>query len=135
MIIGIENFIAYFLIINWKNPLKGHIPPSGSCYQAWIHNYIRISVRYQHLITASYFGHTHKDELLVLYNKNKNHETIPATLSYIGPSITTFEYINPGYRIFTLNGNVSHCVTRNLITITLRNICIYHVFIRYLTIK
>ncbi len=111
--------------------MKGHIPPSGDCYRAWIHNYIRINERYQHLITASYFGHTHKDELVVMYNKNKNSETIPVTLSYIRPSLTTYEHINPGYRIFALNGNVSHCVNRNflinLITITLRNICIYHI--------
>jgi len=36
---------------------------------------------------------------------NKNNETIPVSVGYIGPSLTTFSYLNPGYRIFTLNGN------------------------------
>ncbi len=95
---------------------EGHIPPSNDCYRAWIHNYIRISERYQHLIVAAYSGHTHKDELLLLYNKDKNNQTIAVALNSIGPSITTFSRLNPGYRIFALNGNVRYFSISILIT-------------------
>ncbi|CAF5066461.1 unnamed protein product, partial [Rotaria sp. Silwood1] len=27
--------------------------------------------------------------------------------AYIGPSVTTYSHLNPGYRIFTIDGNYS----------------------------
>ena len=83
-----------------------HIPPDSDCLKSWVHNYIRIMERYQHLLVAQYQGHTHWDEIGVLYS-NHSGTIKPVGVSYVGPSLTTYEHINPAYRIFTLNGNVT----------------------------
>jgi len=84
----------------------GHIPPGNDYYSAWIHNYIRIIERYQHLVVAAYNGHTHDDEIVVLFSREKNStNTLPVGVNYVAPSLTTFTRLNPGYRIFSLNQN------------------------------
>ncbi|CAG2170991.1 unnamed protein product [Oppiella nova] len=81
----------------------GHVPPE-ECYLSWSSNYMRIVERYAHLIVGTYFGHSHKDEIVVLYNKNiTNNETYAVSHGYIGSSLTTYPSLNPGYRIFTLD--------------------------------
>ncbi|CAG2110459.1 unnamed protein product, partial [Medioppia subpectinata] len=85
--------------------LLGHVPPAD-CYTAWSNNYFRIMERYQHLIVSSYFGHTHNDEIVVLYNKNhETNGTYAVSHGYIGASLTAYNLLNPGYRIFTLDSN------------------------------
>ncbi|CAG2112619.1 unnamed protein product [Medioppia subpectinata] len=85
--------------------LLGHIPPSD-LYASWSHNYFRIMERYQHLIVSSYFGHTHNDEIVVLYNKDfETNGTYAISHGYIGASLTTYTLLNPGYRIFTIDSN------------------------------
>ncbi|XP_054156915.1 sphingomyelin phosphodiesterase-like [Oppia nitens] len=80
----------------------GHIPPN-ECYVAWTNNYYRIMERYQHLIVGTYFGHTHKDEILVLYNIDKDNKPYAVSHAYLGSSLTTYSALNPGYRLFTLD--------------------------------
>jgi sphingomyelin phosphodiesterase len=91
-----------------------HIPAGGSCLNSWIHNYFRIVERYQHLLVAQYQGHTHKDQFVVIYSNHSNSQSSlgqrtikPVGVQLIGPSLTTYDYLNPGYRVFTLDGNVS----------------------------
>ncbi|XP_054162145.1 sphingomyelin phosphodiesterase-like [Oppia nitens] len=84
----------------------GHIPPYQTkvCYTAWASNYFRIMVRFQHLIVGQYYGHTHLDEIVVFYDKNRTtNQTYPISHGYIGSSVTTWPAVNPGYRIFTLD--------------------------------
>ena len=95
------------------NCIIGHHPPTD-CFVAWANNYMRIMERFQHIIVGTYLGHTHKDELIILYNKNvETNETYPVSLGYISPSITTFADVNPGYRIFTLDKNVRLATSSN----------------------
>ncbi|CAG2166017.1 unnamed protein product, partial [Oppiella nova] len=78
--------------------------PLMYCYMSWANNYIRITERYDHIIVGTYLGHTHSDEIEVLYNKNTTtNETYPISHAYIGSSIASFSYLNPGYKVFTLD--------------------------------
>lgn len=58
--------------------------------------------RYENTITAQFFGHTHTDEIELYYDANT---TKPAGVAYVGPSATTFTFLNPGYRIYTIDGH------------------------------
>lgn len=47
----------------------GHIPPGHSdCIKVWSRNYYAIINRYEAIITAQFFGHTHYDEFEVFYD-------------------------------------------------------------------
>lgn len=53
--------------------LIGHIAPDiKSCNAIWLHNYIRIVTRYQHIIKAQFFGHSHLDEVKIYYGSSLN---------------------------------------------------------------
>lgn len=60
--------------------------------------------RYEATITGQFFGHTHNDEFEVFYDKTGS---VPraTNVAYIGPSVTTYDGVNPGYRIYTVDGN------------------------------
>lgn len=48
---------------------SGHIPPGHSdCLKVWSRNYYAIISRYESIITAQFFGHTHFDEFEVFYD-------------------------------------------------------------------
>lgn len=86
-----------------KVHIIGHIPPGhDSCLKAWSWNYYRIINRYESTVVAQFFGHTHFDHLEIFYDT----ETLQRALSvaYIGPSVTTYENLNPGYRVYTVEG-------------------------------
>lgn len=53
---------------NQRVHLLGHIAPDHrECTQAWLENFVRILMRFQHVIAAQYYGHTHRDEFRVYY--------------------------------------------------------------------
>eukprot|EP00058_Branchiostoma_floridae_P011432 XP_002596920.1 hypothetical protein BRAFLDRAFT_76421 [Branchiostoma floridae] len=87
-----------------KVHIIGHIPPgTGSCLKAWSWNYYRIINRYESTVAAQFFGHTHKDHFELFYDmKNR---TRPTNIAYIGPSVTTYQYLNPGYKVYEIDGN------------------------------
>lgn len=86
--------------------IVGHIPPEPSqCVQAWLHNYLSIVDRYADTIRAQFFGHTHVDELRLLFTTGDAPRA--RTVAYLGPSVTTYEKLNPAYRIYTIGNNVS----------------------------
>ncbi|CAG0921987.1 unnamed protein product [Notodromas monacha] len=81
--------------------LIGHIPPgSRDLTPVWSHNFNRIVNRYENIIKAQFYGHTHWDEFNVFFNE----EGLPSNVAYITPSLTTYEYLNYGYRIFYVDG-------------------------------
>ncbi|CAO1430795.1 unnamed protein product, partial [Diamesa tonsa] len=89
---------------NEKVHVIGHIPPGHSdCLKVWSRNYYRIISRYESTITAQFFGHTHFDEFEVFYDLE---DAIRATgVAYIGPSVTPYYDLNPGYRIYYVDGD------------------------------
>lgn len=74
----------------------------------WSQNYNRIVNRFETTITGQFFGHTHQDEFEIFYetanSSTSGHRSRPTNIAYIGPSITTFGNVNPGYRIYTIDG-------------------------------
>lgn len=56
---------------------------------------------------AQFFGHTHYDEFEIFYDNdvNASEPMRPTNVAYIGPSLTAFGNVNPGFRIYTINGN------------------------------
>ena len=61
------------------------------------------TTRFESTIQAQYFGHTHFDEFEVFYDEKNVTRAI--NVAYIAPSVTTYDGLNPGYRIYTLNSN------------------------------
>ncbi|XP_037036162.1 sphingomyelin phosphodiesterase isoform X3 [Bradysia coprophila] len=92
---------------NEKVHIIGHIPPGHSdCLKVWSRNYYRIISRYESTITAQFFGHTHFDEFEVFYDPvNLGRAT---NIAYIGPSVTPYNDLNPGYRIYYVDGDHDH---------------------------
>ncbi|XP_035688597.1 sphingomyelin phosphodiesterase-like [Branchiostoma floridae] len=86
-----------------KVHIIGHIPPGTNCLKAWSWNYYRIIDRYESTVAAQFFGHTHRDHFELFYDmKNR---TRPTNIAYIGPSVTTYQYLNPGYKVYEIDGN------------------------------
>lgn len=109
---------------NEKVHIVGHIPPgSEDCLRIWSKNYNRIVRRFSRVISGQFFGHTHTGEFEVFYDKDgidkapkrarlrkskrqvENESWQPISVGFIGPSITTFVGLNPGFRTYTIDPN------------------------------
>ncbi|XP_058483888.1 LOW QUALITY PROTEIN: sphingomyelin phosphodiesterase [Solea solea] len=51
----------------------------------------------------SFFGHTHLDEFQMFYDEATM--TRPLGVAFIAPSVTTYINLNPGYRVYYMDGN------------------------------
>lgn len=87
-----------------KAHIIGHINPSG-CMSSWSHNYYRIVNRYESTIVGQFFGHTHNDEFEIFYDLDD--VTRPVGVAYLAGGVTTEPTLNPGYRIYTVDGGYS----------------------------
>lgn len=57
--------------------LIGHISPDAqNCNAMWLHNFIRIITRYQTIIKAQFYGHSHLDEVKIYYGNSLVEKTI-----------------------------------------------------------
>jgi sphingomyelin phosphodiesterase len=97
----LANVLQYSENNQEKAHIIGHINPAG-CLYSWSQNYYRIVNRYENVIAAQFFGHTHTDEIELFYDFND--QTRATNIAYITPSVTTFSTLNPGYRIYTVDG-------------------------------
>ncbi|MCI4388328.1 hypothetical protein PGIGA_G00084420 [Pangasianodon gigas] len=88
-----------------KVHIIGHIPP-GLCLSSWSWNYYHIVNRYESTITGQFFGHTHFDEFQMFYDEETM--TRAVGVAYIAPSVTTYVNLNPGYRVYYIDGNYSN---------------------------
>lgn len=54
-------------------------------------------------MAGQFFGHTHVDEFEVFYDE----ETLsrPLSVAFLAPSATTYIGLNPGYRVYQIDGN------------------------------
>lgn len=90
-----------------KVHIIGHILPGNSdCLKPWSWNYYKIVNRYQSTVTAQFFGHTHADEFEIFYDEKTR--KIPTNIAFIGPSVTTYQGHNPGYRIYDIDGDYAN---------------------------
>ncbi|KAL0994951.1 hypothetical protein UPYG_G00129820 [Umbra pygmaea] len=85
-----------------KVHIIGHIPP-GLCLSSWSWNYYHIINRYESTITGQFFGHTHLDEFQMFYDETTM--TRALGVAFIAPSATTYVNLNPGYRVYLVDGN------------------------------
>lgn len=69
---------------------------------SWGNNYYRIINRYESTIAGQFFGHSHSDEFELFYDLDDL--TRATSIAYIPGSATTYSYLNPGYRIYTIDG-------------------------------
>ena len=84
--------------------IVGHVPPDNrECTQSWLFNFMAIVERYSDIIVAQFYGHTHWDEFRVLYSVHNSSK--PIGLEIIGPSLTTYDVMNPAYRVISCNKN------------------------------
>ncbi|RWS11022.1 sphingomyelin phosphodiesterase-like protein, partial [Dinothrombium tinctorium] len=95
-------------LLNETVHIIGHIPPGTSdCLQVWSANYYRIINRFENTVVAQFFGHTHNDEFEIFYDDSRMPDDISnlraTNVAYITPSVTTFGFMNPGYRIYTID--------------------------------
>ncbi|KAB7497963.1 Sphingomyelin phosphodiesterase [Armadillidium nasatum] len=87
-----------------KVHIIGHIPPGhNDCLKVWSSNYYAIINRFETTISAQFFGHTHYDEFELFYDEYRSRRAI--NVAYIGPSVTSYYGLNPGYRIYTVEGD------------------------------
>ncbi|XP_068787072.1 sphingomyelin phosphodiesterase [Struthio camelus] len=84
-----------------KVHIIGHIPPAH-CLRSWSWNYYRIVNRFEGTIAAQFFGHTHVDEFEMFYDEETL--TRPVSVAFVAPSVTTYINLNPGYRVYELDG-------------------------------
>ncbi|CAF3896250.1 unnamed protein product, partial [Adineta steineri] len=114
----------YWLIINSTDPLDqlqwliqwlqyaedheekvhiiGHQPPR-SCMATFSWNFNKIIDRYENTIAGQFYGHAHSEEFMVFYDEVEKQR--PVSMAYIGPSVTTYSNLNPGYRAYTIDGD------------------------------
>ncbi|KHJ94645.1 Saposin-like type B, region 1 [Oesophagostomum dentatum] len=80
-----------------------HIPPGDDyCLKGWSFNYFEIVKRFEKTIAEQFYAHTHNDHFQVYYDPADNMR--PFHFNWITPSLTTFEFNNPSYRIYTIDG-------------------------------
>uniref|UniRef100_A0A914CC62 Sphingomyelin phosphodiesterase n=1 Tax=Acrobeloides nanus TaxID=290746 RepID=A0A914CC62_9BILA len=88
-----------------KVHIASHIPPGSSyCMTAWTQNLYKVVDRFQDTIAGQFFGHTHNDHFQV-YFEDEDPTKKPFQFNFISPSLTTYSYLFPSYRIYTIDGN------------------------------
>ncbi|CAG7722469.1 unnamed protein product [Allacma fusca] len=86
-----------------KVHILGHIPPSLSeCWHVWSKNYYNIITRYHLTVTGQFFGHTHFDEFALYYHPTNKSEATNGV--FLGASLTPHTNLNPGYKIYSVDG-------------------------------
>ncbi|CAI5441593.1 unnamed protein product [Caenorhabditis angaria] len=84
--------------------ILAHIPPGNSeCLEGWARNYYRVIQRFHEIIEAQFFGHDHVDYFTLFFEDMNDVNSKPISVGYAAPSVTTFEYQNPAYRIYEMN--------------------------------
>lgn len=87
-----------------KVHIIGHIPTGApECLKVWSWNYYRIINRYESIIAAQFFGHTHTDRFEIYYDMYTGFKR-PLSVGYTAPSLTTYTNLNPGYRVYEIDG-------------------------------
>jgi len=84
----------------WRKKLENNLFSIEACL---LTNPFLCPHRFENTIAAQFFGHTHFDELELFYPKEERYR--PCSVAYIGPSVTPYYNLNPGYRIYYVDGD------------------------------
>ncbi|CAG7726515.1 unnamed protein product [Allacma fusca] len=83
--------------------ILGHIPPNfEACLNVWSRNFYEIITRYNSVIAAQFYGHTHHDDFSLYYHPVERNR--PISSFWVGASLTPYIELNPGYKIFIAEG-------------------------------
>lgn len=98
--------------IGEKVYIVGHIPPGIiDCIDIWSQQFYQIVNRYEDTIISMFFGHTHRDQFEVFYTNDTDSSALrPSAIAYVTPSVTTFQYQNPSFRIYTVDAKSGQLV-------------------------
>ncbi len=91
--------------------LAGHIPPTHYwCNQQWSKRYNLIVQRFAKTLRGQFFGHTHQDHITVQREDSlvRMEDKSPTATLFITPSLTTFSYQVPSYRVFLAERGSNH---------------------------
>ncbi|CAI5455291.1 unnamed protein product [Caenorhabditis angaria] len=81
-----------------------HIPPGDNyCLKGWSFNFYEIVKRFENTIAQMFYGHTHYDQFMVYYDMEDPNRR-PFHFNWISPSLTTYDFLNPAYRIYEIDG-------------------------------
>jgi len=90
--------------VNEKVHILSHIPPGNSdCLTIFSREYVKLINRYESTVAAQFFGHTHAEEFKIFYDKT-GPDGRATNVAFIGGSLTTYDAINPGYRVYIVDG-------------------------------
>lgn len=78
--------------------IMAHIPPSSSySLRAWGKAYAKIVLRFAHIISGQFFGHTHYDEWSISFLAETT--MAPLNVAWTAGSGTSFIGLNSNYRL------------------------------------
>ncbi|KAG0316899.1 hypothetical protein BGZ99_006621 [Dissophora globulifera] len=82
-----------------------HVGPSMTdCTQNWSALYYQVIQRYSpHVVAEQFFGHTHRDEFALYYGPGAKSTQNAISTGWIGPSVTPFTDLNPGFRVYKVD--------------------------------
>jgi len=95
---NLRGIVAKVVLPEWKVLL-----PDSSWVTLTIISTIYLIRRYESTIVGQFFGHTHYDSWQVFYDLDDDLKR-PLSVAYIGPSVTPFVQLNPGYRVYQVDG-------------------------------
>ena len=79
--------------------ILGHVPPgSEECWSVWSAQFNAVVDRFESIIMAQFYGHTHFDDLAIFFSAEE--PSRPNNALYIGASVTAYTDLNPGYKVF-----------------------------------
>lgn len=78
--------------------ILSHVPANtDSCVKAWDREYKKIILRFAHIISGQFNGHTHFDEFSIYYSPQTS---APINIAFNGGSGTAFTALNSNYRVY-----------------------------------
>ncbi|KAK6192488.1 hypothetical protein SNE40_003944 [Patella caerulea] len=88
---------------NEKVHILMHHPTASAGVKPWNLNFFKIVNRYESIIQGHFNGHSHDDFFTVFYDEVNF--TRPISTGFVAGSGTTYSNLNPGFRIYTIDGN------------------------------
>ena len=62
---------------------------------------LTLQLSFSETVSAQFFGHTHWDQLKLFYDEQRQ----ATSVAYVGPSVTTWEGVDPAFRIYEIDRN------------------------------
>ncbi|XP_065583490.1 sphingomyelin phosphodiesterase-like [Artemia franciscana] len=88
---------------NEKVYIISHIVPgNGDCWQIYTRELSKVVNRFEATLAGQFYGHTHKDEFKIFYDSEDSSRAI--NVAWIGSSLSTYGDVNPGYKVYILDG-------------------------------